>query len=163
MLICAAMSRHLTSDSTDLLQSIEALWDDAIGLYGNLSNMLSLIQQQRNYWWIGFYECRNDELQLSVFVGPPACTRIPKGKGVCGHCWETLQPVNVPDVHQFPGHIACSDASCSELVVPVFRPDGGLWGVLDIDSTVKQAFSTRDEKEMMALSQRITQFLVQYV
>jgi L-methionine (R)-S-oxide reductase len=157
------MSGQLTDNHSDLIHSIEQLWDENIGLYGNLSNALSLIQGVKNYWWIGFYEVRNGELQLSVFVGPPACTRISKGKGVCGYCWEILQPVNVPDVHQFPGHIACSDASNSELVVPVFNPEGGLWGVLDIDSRDYGAFSQEDEIEMVRLSELITQLLKSYV
>jgi GAF domain-containing protein len=93
---------------------------------------------------VGFYQVKNDELVLGPFQGPVACTRIRKGKGVCGSSWEQAKTLIVPDVEKFPGHIACSSLSKSEIVVPVLR-NGMVWGVLDIDSSDLNQFDSTDQ------------------
>ena len=99
-----------------------------------MSNVVAAIHQEMKFWWTGFYRVIGDELLLGPFQGPVACMHIPFGRGVCGTAWQRQQTVVVPDVDQFPGHIACSSQSRSEIVVPVFGPDGKVTAVLDIDS-----------------------------
>lgn len=109
----------------------------------NLANAAALIHETFGFWWTGFYRVRGEELVLGPFQGPVACTRIPYGKGVCGTAWQRGETVVVPDVEAFPGHIACSSASRSEIVVPVWR-DGTVVGVLDIDSRELGTFDAED-------------------
>ncbi len=99
----------------------------------NMANLCALLREHFGFWWTGFYLVRGEELVLGPFQGPVACTRIAYGKGVCGSSWQRGETIAVPDVHQFPGHIACSAASNSEIVVPLKR-NGQIIGVLDIDS-----------------------------
>ena len=113
----------------------------------NLANAAALIHGTFGFWWTGFYLVQGRELVLGPFQGPIACTRIPFGKGVCGTCWERRQTVVVPDVEAFPGHIACSSASRSEIVVPILR-GGEVVAVLDIDS---RELATFDEKDAAGL------------
>lgn len=114
--------------------------DDAIA---NMANVSSLIHEAFGFWWTGFYIVKDDVLVLGPFQGPVACTRIPFGKGVCGTAWERQETVVVPDVHLFPGHIACSSLSRSEIVVPIF--DGTtVKAVLDIDSKELATFDETD-------------------
>lgn len=129
----------------EMIVALEAIWDDEIDWIGNLANVCAEIKTRFGFWWVGFYKIRNNELQLSVFQGPSACTRIAKGKGVCGTSWENFQTIVVPNVHEFEGHIACSSASNSEIVIPVLNSKGEVWGVLDIDSEFLNHFDEVDK------------------
>lgn len=124
------------------------MWDNQIETEGNLANYCALIQMQFSFWWVGFYKVKGEELHLSVFQGPSACTRIGFGKGVCGTAWKEKQSQVVKDVHTFPGHIACSSASQSEIVIPLILPNGNVWGVLDIDSEHLGMFDETDRIEL---------------
>lgn len=110
----------------------------------NMANIAACLKETFRFWWVGFYRVIGEELVLGPFQGPLACTRIPKGKGVCGTAWAQAQTVIVPDVDQFPGHIACSSASRSEIVVPVFKA-GEVAAVLDIDSEFLSHFDRTDQ------------------
>lgn len=114
--------------------------DDVIA---NMANIASMIHETFNFWWTGFYRIVSDELILGPFQGPLACTRIKKGKGVCGTAWEKGGTIVVPDVDKFPGHIACSSASKSEIVVPVFS-ESSIVAILDIDSENYNTFDDID-------------------
>jgi L-methionine (R)-S-oxide reductase len=116
-----------------LLPQIRALIEGEEDLIANLANICGALKEQFNWWWIGFYLVKKGELVLGPFQGPVACTRIKKGRGVCGTAWQQAQTIIVPDVEQFPGHIACSSLSRSEIVVPVFK-DNEVVAVLDADS-----------------------------
>ena len=108
-----------------------------------LANVAAVIHREFNFWWTGFYLVKGDELVLGPFQGPVACTRIKKGRGVCGTAWNEDRTIVVPDVEEFPGHIACSSASRSEIVVPMRRA-GKIVGVLDIDSEFLSTFDEVD-------------------
>ena len=114
---------------------------DTIATFANLS---AALREAFGFHWVGFYLVKGDELVLGPFQGPIACTRIGRGKGVCGRAWTTAQTVIVPDVEKFPGHIACSSTTRSEIVVPVFDDAGGVRAVLDIDSDKPDDFSDTD-------------------
>lgn len=114
-----------------------------ISVFANVSALL--FETMENINWAGFYIVRNGELTLGPFQGKVACIHIGKGKGVCGTAWDRDETVVVPDVHQFPGHIACDSASRSEIVIPVHR-NGEVFAVLDIDSPVKDRFGEKDKK-----------------
>jgi GAF domain-containing protein len=116
-----------------LLPQIKALVTGESNLTANLANISAALKQTFNWWWVGFYLIENNELVLGPFQGPIACTRIKKGKGVCGASWLNQQTIVVPDVEKFPGHIACSVASKSEIVVPIIK-NNIVIGVLDCDS-----------------------------
>jgi GAF domain-containing protein len=118
---------------TDLIPQIKALIADEKNVIANLANCAAALKEAFQFWWVGFYLVDENELVLGPFQGPVACTRIAKGKGVCGSSWERNETVIVEDVDQFPGHIACSSASKSEIVVPV-RRSGKVVAVLDVDS-----------------------------
>jgi len=126
-----------------ILGSTQALLSGETDLVANLANVCALIKTEFDFWWVGFYLVKNGELVLGPFQGPVACTRIGKGKGVCGTSWAKSESIVVPDVHQFEGHIACSAASNSEIVVPMVH-HGGVWGVLDVDSTELGSFDETD-------------------
>lgn len=128
-----------------LIPQIAALIEGEQDLVANLANVAAALKEQFGWWWVGFYLVKNDELVLGPFQGPVACTRIQKGKGVCGTAWAQAQTTIVPDVDQFPGHIACSSASKSEIVVPVIR-EGNVVAVLDVDSEHLNYFDTTDQK-----------------
>jgi L-methionine (R)-S-oxide reductase len=134
-------------------QSLITLEDNNIS---NMANFCALLKEEFDWHWIGFYlvDEGNKELYLGPFQGPLACTKIPHGKGVCGTSWAQAQTLNVPDVHQFPGHIACSSHSNSEIVIPV-KVDGKVVAVLDIDSTSFSDFTTDDQKQLELLIQII--------
>ena len=117
--------------------------DDAISV---MANMSAAIHEAMGFWWTGFYIERDGMLRLGPFQGPVACYRIPHGRGVCGTAYERRETVIVPDVEQFPGHIACSSLSRSEIVVPVFAADGSVRAVLDIDSKGLGTFDETDRK-----------------
>lgn len=128
-----------------LLPQIEALITGEDDLVANLANIAAALKEQFNWLWVGFYLVKNEELVLGPFQGPVACTRIRKGKGVCGKAWADALPIIVDDVDQFPGHIACSSASRSEIVLPLIK-NGTVAGVLDVDSADLAAFDDVDEK-----------------
>lgn len=111
----------------------------------NMANLSAMIHQAFGFWWTGFYWVCNEELVLGPFQGPIACTRIAYGKGVCGSAWQREETIVVPDVEEFPGHIACSSESRSEIVVPVWR-DGKVMAVLDIDSEKLGTFDETDKE-----------------
>ena len=127
-----------------LLPQIAALLTGEDDLVANLANASAALKQQFQWLWVGFYLVKKDELVLGPFQGPIACTRIKKGRGVCGASWEKKATIIVPDVEKFPGHIACSSLSKSEIVVPLFFK-GKVVGVLDVDSAVLNAFDAIDE------------------
>ena len=111
----------------------------------NLANVADALRVAFDFFWVGFYLVKQDQLVLGPFQGPVACTRIRKGKGVCGTAWQEGATLLVPDVEVFPGHIACSSLSRSEIVVPLIK-DGEVWGVLDIDSDLLNFFDETDRK-----------------
>ena len=120
----------------------------------NLANAAALIHETFGFWWTGFYLVRGRELLLGPFQGPVACTRSPFGKGVCGTAWERRETIVVPDVEAFPGHIACSSLSRSEIVVPILQ-GGDVVAVLDIDSRELATFDEQDASGLEALAQLI--------
>ncbi len=128
-----------------LMANIFALIDQEPELIANLANISAALKTQFNWLWVGFYLTRDEELVLGPFQGPVACTRIQKGRGVCGTSWERKESIIVPDVNQFPGHIACSSLSKSEIVVPIIR-FGEVMGVLDVDSEHLNHFDDTDKK-----------------
>ena len=127
-----------------LLPQIEALLTGEPNLVANLANIAAALKEQFNWFWVGFYWVIEDELVLGPFQGPVACTRIKKGRGVCGTAWEKASTILVDDVEKFPGHIACSSLSKSEIVVPVFKA-GKVLGVLDVDSSELSQFDATDQ------------------
>uniref|UniRef100_F4C5C5 GAF domain-containing protein n=1 Tax=Sphingobacterium sp. (strain 21) TaxID=743722 RepID=F4C5C5_SPHS2 len=139
------------SQYQSLLPQVEALLEGEQDLIANLANMAAALKAQFNFFWVGFYLIKNNELVLGPFQGPVACTRIQMGKGVCGTAWKENRVLIVPDVDQFPGHIACSSYSKSEIVLPVRRQDGDVIGVLDIDSERLADFDEIDEKYLVQL------------
>lgn len=128
-----------------LIPQIEALLQGETDLIANLGNVSAALKEQFNFFWVGFYLVKNDELVLGPFQGPVACTRIASGRGVCGTAWQDKKTLIVPDVDAFPGHIACSSASKSEIVIPVIRNNQVL-AVLDVDSADLDQFDEVDEK-----------------
>ena len=111
-----------------------------------MSNVAAAIHQEMKFWWTGFYRVVGDELVLGPFQGQVACMHVPFGRGVCGTAWQREQTIVVPDVEQFPGHIACSSASRSEIVVPVFDKEGRVTALLDIDSEQLATFDETDQR-----------------
>ncbi len=126
-----------------LLPQIEALLYGEPNLMANAANMVAALKQAFNFFWVGFYFVEGDELVLGPFQGPVACTRIKYGKGVCGAAWQQVKTIVVPNVDDFPGHIACSSLSKSEIVVPVMI-DGKVVAVLDVDSDELSDFDFTD-------------------
>lgn len=126
-----------------LIPQIEALLDGETDLVANLANIAAALKEQFKWFWVGFYLVKNNELVLGPFQGPVACTRIAKGKGVCGSSWERAKTLIVPNVDAFPGHIACASASRSEIVLPLFR-NNEVVGVLDVDSENLAQFDETD-------------------
>lgn len=127
-----------------LLLQAQSLIDGETDEIARMANLSALIHQAFGFWWTGFYRVRGEELVLGPFQGPLACTRIKKGRGVCGTAWKEQRTIIVPDVEQFPGHIACSSESQSEIVVPVWR-DKKIVAVLDIDSRDLNTFDSTDQ------------------
>ncbi len=141
----------METDYKLLLDQARALMEDVPYLIANLANISALIFGSfTNVNWAGFYILENDQLILGPFQGKPACVRLLPGKGVCGTAAQEDRTLVVPDVHQFAGHIACDSASESEIVVPIHH-DGKVWGVLDIDSPVKDRFTQEDKKALEEL------------
>ncbi len=129
-----------------LEEQVKALVYGEEDLIANLSNIMSALKYGMNYFWIGIYKVAGDQLILGPFQGPVACVRILKGRGVCGACWERNETIIVGDVDEFPGHIACSSNTKSEIVLPVRNKEGEVAFVLDVDSTNLNDFSVEDQK-----------------
>ena len=137
-----------------LLPQIKGLLEGENDLVANLANSVAALKEQFGWLWVGFYLVKGNELVLGPFQGPVACTRIKKGKGVCGSSWEQAKTLIVPDVEKFPGHIACSSMSKSEIVIPVIR-DGEVVAVLDVDSIEYDQFDAVDQQYMEQMIQMI--------
>ena len=131
-----------------LERQLAALLEGEKDTVAKMANMAAVLHESFGFWWTGFYRVAGDELILGPFQGPVACMHIPFGRGVCGTAWKRNESVVVPDVEAFPGHIACSSASRSEIVVPVFGGDGKVTAVLDIDS---DRLATFDEEDRIGL------------
>lgn len=144
----------------EILPQIQAVVSAETDMIANMANVSAILKEAFGFWWVGFYIVKpclsgGEELVLGPFQGPLACTRIKKGRGVCGTSWEQAQTIIVPDVEQFPGHIACSSLSRSEIVVPVFGPDGSVMGVLDIDSEHLATFDVVDKEWLEKMLKQI--------
>ncbi|OHX67038.1 GAF domain-containing protein [Flammeovirga pacifica] len=138
-----------------LIPQIKGLTSIESDVIANLSNTCAVLTTAFNYLWTGFYLIKEDELVLGPFQGPIACTRIKKGKGVCGSAWEEQKTFVVEDVEAFPGHIACSSSSKSEIVVPLIK-DNQVIGVLDIDSDQLSTFDSTDKKYLEEICEYIS-------
>ena len=134
-------------------RQIAALLEGETDPVAKMANLAAVLHETFGFWWTGFYRVAGDELILGPFQGPVACMHIPFGKGVCGTAWARGETVVVPDVEAFPGHIACSSASRSEIVVPVHGADGAIVAVLDIDS---DRLATFDETDRVWLEKIVT-------
>jgi len=137
-----------------LLPQIKGLLEGEPDLIANLANITGALKEQFNWLWVGFYLVKNEELVLGPFQGPVACTRIKKGKGVCGASWAKAQTLIVPDVEKFPGHIACSSLSRSEIVVPIIRKNKVI-GVLDVDSIELDQYDNIDQNYLEQITELI--------
>ena len=138
-----------------LFHQVESLLESETDLIAKMSNVSSIIHQTFGFWWTGFYRVCGNELILGPFQGPIACMHIPFGKGVCGTAWKQAETIVVPDVEAFPGHIACSSASKSEIVVPV-KKDEKVIAVLDIDSERLNAFDNLDREYLEQIVQLLS-------
>jgi GAF domain-containing protein len=133
-----------------LVPQVRALLEGEPDLIANLANVSAALKAQFDWLWVGFYLVKGEELVLGPFQGPVACTRIRKGRGVCGTSWQKGETIIVPDVEKFPGHIACSSASKSEIVVPLMT-GGEVIGVLDVDSELPDHFDNTDKKYLESI------------
>ncbi|MFD1002217.1 GAF domain-containing protein [Ohtaekwangia kribbensis] len=143
---------------TTLIPQIESLVEGEPDTVANLSNIAAALKQTMSFFWVGFYIVKNDQLVLGPFQGPIACTRINFGKGVCGTSWKEKKTILVPNVDEFPGHIACSSASKSEIVLPAFR-NGEVALVLDVDSDVLNDFDETDRESLEKVMRIIEKLL----
>ena len=137
---------------SELQPQIASLIDGEPDLIANLANIAAALKEALGFYWVGFYLKKGEQLVLGPFQGPLACTRIDFDKGVCGRAYTTRRTTIVPDVDEFPGHIACSSASKSEIVVPLFKSDGGVAGVLDVDSDRLDDFSNVDGQALEGIA-----------
>jgi len=147
------VSGDKTEQYHSLLPQIKGLLDGEPDLVANLANVAAALKEQFGWFWVGFYLVKQNELVLGPFQGPVACTRIQHGRGVCGSSWAQAKTLIVPDVEKFPGHIACSSLSRSEIVIPIIR-NNEVVGVLDVDSEHLDHFDATDAKyleEIIAL------------
>ena len=141
-----------------LIPQIQAIVADESDVIANLANICAALKQQFNWFWIGFYLVKDNELVLGPFQGPIACTRIGKGRGVCGTAWQQQSVMIVPDVEQFPGHIACSSDSKSEIVLPVMKQNKCV-AVLDIDSDALDSFDEVDAEYLKQIVAIVEHFI----
>jgi L-methionine (R)-S-oxide reductase len=155
----------IISTSTDkkeryktLIPQIEGLVTGECDLIANLSNIAGALKQTMDFFWVGFYIVKGNQLVLGPFQGPIACTRIDFGKGVCGTCWKEKKTILVPDVEKFPGHIACSSASKSEIVLPAFDKKGEVTLVLDVDSDKLNDFDADDQEALEKVMRIVSNF-----
>ena len=138
-----------------LLAQVKAMVKDETDPVANMANVAALIQEAFHFWWTGFYRVIGEQLVLGPFQGPVACTRIGFGKGVCGTAWKEKKTIVVEDVEQFPGHIACSSESKSEIVVPLMK-NGEVIGVLDIDSDRLATFDAIDKEWLEQIAEAVS-------
>lgn len=157
------MAEHLTINGNSkeekyatLLPQLKSLMEAETDVIANMTNVAACIMETFHFWWVGFYRVIDNTLVLGPFQGPLACTRIKRGKGVCGTAWDKAQTIVVEDVEQFPGHIACSSASRSEIVVPIFDRDNNVVAVLDIDSEYLNTFDSTDKKWLEEVARLFT-------
>ncbi len=143
-----------TEDYKLLLAQVKSMVKDESDPVANMANVAALIQEAFHFWWTGFYRVMDNQLVLGPFQGPVACTRIGFGKGVCGTSWKERKTLVVEDVEQFPGHIACSSESRSEIVVPLIK-GGDVIGVLDIDSERLATFDAVDQEWLEQIAEVI--------
>jgi GAF domain-containing protein len=142
-----------------LLPQLAALTHGETDLVANLANITGALKQTFNFFWVGFYLVKQDELVLGPYQGPIACTRIRLGKGVCGTAWQKQETIVVEDVEKFPGHIACSSDSKSEIVVPLFNNEKQVAGVLDIDEDKYAMFDATDKMYLEKVADLVTSLL----
>lgn len=157
------MAEHFTTNGNSkeekyatLLPQLKSLIEAEDDVIANMANVAACIMETFHFWWVGFYRVIDNTLVLGPFQGPLACTRIKRGKGVCGTAWDKAQTIVVEDVEQFPGHIACSSASRSEVVVPIFDRDNNVVAVLDIDSEYLNTFDSTDKKWLEEVARLFT-------
>jgi GAF domain-containing protein len=144
-----------TEQYESLIPQIKGLLEGETDFIANLANVAAALKEQFKWFWVGFYIVKDDQLVLGPFQGPVACTRISKGRGVCGTSWQKAETIIVPDVEAFPGHIACSSLSRSEIVIPLIKNDTVI-GVLDVDSELLDQFDETDKRFL----EQIVSFLV---
>jgi GAF domain-containing protein len=142
-----------------LISQLHSLIFGEPDIVANLANISAALKETFNWWWVGFYLVKGDELVLGPFQGPIACTRIRHGKGVCGTAWKEKKSLLVPDVNAFPGHIACSAASVSEIVTPILNKSGEVVGVLDVDSEHYDVLDDTDVRFLEEISQICSKLL----
>ena len=135
----------------ELYPQLKSLLNGEEDSVANMANFCAALKEALGFFWIGFYLVKNNELVLAPFQGPVACTRIRKGKGVCGTAWEKNETLLVSDVEKFPGHIACNSASKSEIVIPLRNQAGEVIGVFDVDSDKLNDFDATDQKHLEKL------------
>ncbi len=143
----------------EITPQIEASIASETDLVANLANVAAVLKEAFGFFWVGFYLVKGEQLVLGPFQGPLACTRIDFDKGVCGLAYSTRETVIVPDVDEFPGHIACSSASKSEVVVPIFNVDHEVFGVLDVDSDKLDDFGEPDRMGLEAIGRVVERFI----
>lgn len=141
---------------SELLPQLISLLGSETNLIANAANISATLKEAFGFFWVGFYFVQDDVLVLGPFQGPVACTRIAAGKGVCGQAWIQKKTIVVPDVNLFPGHIACSEKSKSEIVVPLINNSGTVFGVLDVDSEFTDHFSETDQYYLESICQILT-------
>ena len=147
----------------EIAPQIKILVKDETDLIANLANIAAVLKEAFDFFWVGFYLVKENQLVLSAFQGTIACTRIDFDKGVCGHCYTTKKTVIVPNVDEFPGHIACASASKSEIVLPIFDKSGEVFGVLDVDSDKLDDFSEIDAEGLKKIVEIIEETVLQNV
>lgn len=149
------MAQGLTKEEKykSLIPQIKSLLGNEPDMIANMANLSAALKQAFDFFWVGFYRVIGSELVLGPFQGPVACMRIRPGRGVCGTAWNEQKTLIVPDVDQFPGHIACNAASRSEIVIPIENKEGNVVGVLDIDSSTLNAFDETDARYLNEMLQ----------
>lgn len=164
------MAEHLSITRVDkrgryaeLLPQIEGLCHNAPTLISALANVSSALRMCFGFFWVGFYLVEGEELILGPFQGDIACTRIAKGRGVCGSAWDKAETIIVPDVDAFPGHIACSSESKSEIVIPIKNKDNEIIGVLDVDSNQYEDFDTIDAEYLGYIAKLIGELNIKMI
>tara|TARA_Y100000996_G_C22455931_1_gene615925 strand:- start:103 stop:591 length:489 start_codon:yes stop_codon:yes gene_type:complete len=143
----------------NILSDIENILDFSVPTFTNLGNISALLKSRFNWFWVGFYKVEGDFLILNAFQGPVACVKIRKGKGVCGKSWEENKSIVVKNVDLFEGHIACNEASKSEIVIPIRNKKGEITYILDIDHDSKNAFDEEDEKNLSLINDLIVKII----
>lgn len=149
----------MNRDYADTLSHIKGVLEGETDLIANLGNVAAILKTLPGFFWVGFYIVKDNELVLGPFQGPVACTRIRYGKGVCGTSWAEKKSLLVPNVDEFPGHIACNSNSRSELVVPVFDDNGEVIFILDADSDSLNAFNENDRKVLEQVATYVSESL----